>query len=179
MKLGKPTRFKGPREKRNTALTHQRDLVSQSWKKQAETMTQYPGRMIHLDNSEGFLEVSSHLLNPVKIFLDDERPCPEGWTLVKNCKEFFSLLDNVDTRYNVTQLSLDWYLGNTQDGVVVATQLAEKFFTDLYYLPNLQLINLHSSDREQAFRMKRILSEINDGRSDDHHITIQLRSSRG
>jgi hypothetical protein len=103
--------------------------------------------------------------NRVRIYLDDERPCPEGWILARTPKEFFDLLKG-DKEFldRVTHLSLDWYLGhNHRDGVQVTKELAELFFTGHYeekpFLPNLKAVGFHSSDREQAARMHIILNE--------------------
>ncbi len=46
----------------------------------------------------------------MRIFLDDERPCPEGWALVKTAGDAIYLLDTV----SVEEISLDHDLGDTE-----------------------------------------------------------------
>ena len=88
-----------------------------------------------------------------KIYLDDERPCPPGWVLVKNSTSLFNILDG-EHAAKVQLLSLDWYLGvGVYDGEKIATLLAERFRTDPQFLPSLQGIVFHSSDRTAARRM--------------------------
>lgn len=55
----------------------------------------------------------------MKLWVDDERPAPEGWTWVKTVDEATqALTDNV-----VTDLSLDYSLANWEDGAMVIAWL--------------------------------------------------------
>ncbi len=48
----------------------------------------------------------------MKVFLDDKRPCPEGWTLVRWPEEAIALLLTGE----VTEISLDHDLGDDDRG---------------------------------------------------------------
>lgn len=48
----------------------------------------------------------------MKVFLDDKRPCPEGWTLVRWPEEAIALLQTGE----VTDISLDHDLGDDDHG---------------------------------------------------------------
>lgn len=67
----------------------------------------------------------------VGIYLDDERACPEGWTLTRTAEEFYALLEpERNLLHRITHLSLDWYLGTgCKDGVAVCKNLAERFLS--------------------------------------------------
>lgn len=51
----------------------------------------------------------------MKLWVDDERPAPEGWTWVKTVDEATQAL----TDNEVTDLSLDYSLANWEDGAMV------------------------------------------------------------
>ena len=105
----------------------------------------------------------------VRIYLDDERALPEGWTLARSPKAFFEMVGgDRDVSDRVTHLSLDWYLGTgVTNGEAVATTLADRFRTDPGFLPRLRAIGFHSSDRDKAVAMVRILRDaIGDDRLD-------------
>lgn len=97
----------------------------------------------------------------VPVYLDDERKCPPGWTLVRSPKALFELLEGDKAIADrITHLSLDWYLGvGIMDGVAVAEWIAERFRADPGFLPKLDAIGLHSSDRDKAVAMFRILQD--------------------
>src|SRR5690606_32772286 len=46
----------------------------------------------------------------IRIFLDDERPCPPGWILCRNVIEFETALKHTP-KGKLRAVSLDWYLG--------------------------------------------------------------------
>ena len=48
----------------------------------------------------------------MKVYLDDNRPCPEGWTLVRWPEEAITLLKTGE----VTEISLDHDLGDDERG---------------------------------------------------------------
>lgn len=106
----------------------------------------------------------------VMLYLDDERPLPEGWTLARSPRAFFELVGgDRDVSDRITHLSLDWYLGSgVSDGLVVAGRIADRFHEDPGFLPRLKAIGLHSSDRDKAVEMHRILEDaIPDARKAD------------
>ena len=56
----------------------------------------------------------------MKLWVDDERPAPEGWTWVKTVDEATQAL----TDNEVTDLSLDYSLANWEDGAMVLAWLS-------------------------------------------------------
>lgn len=115
----------------------------------------------------------------VRIYLDDERPLPQGWTLARSPKAFFDMVGgDRDVSDRVTHLSLDWYLGTgVANGESVATTLADRFRSDAGFLPRLQAIGFHSSDRDKAIAMVHILrNAIGEERLDD--IDMRLGTPR-
>ena len=64
----------------------------------------------------------------MKIYLDDCRPCPEGWVLAKTAQDAIELLRARTT----THISLDHDLGPEEAGTGydVACWLEHMFFTD-------------------------------------------------
>lgn len=98
----------------------------------------------------------------VPIYLDDERKCPPGWVLVRNPKALFDLIEGDDAVADrITHLSLDWHLGTgIMNGEAIAEWLATRFRADPEgFLPKLEAIGLHSSDREKALAMFRTLQD--------------------
>lgn len=93
----------------------------------------------------------------IRIYLDDERKAPAGWTLVKSPKAFYDLIDNADLREQITHMSLDWHLGaGITNGEEVVKRLAV-MLEDAAYFPKLEIITLHSSDRKKAIAMAKTL----------------------
>jgi len=97
----------------------------------------------------------------VRIYLDDERPVPDGWTLAKSPAALMELLGGSrDVTDRVTHLSLDWYLGTgITNGEEIARRLAARFRDDPDYMPRLEAIGLHSSDRDKAIAMMQTLRD--------------------
>lgn len=50
----------------------------------------------------------------MKLYVDDERPCPEGWVLARSAVEAIGLLDPVFRGEPVEVVSLDHDLGDTE-----------------------------------------------------------------
>ena len=97
----------------------------------------------------------------VNIYLDDERPCPAGWTVVRSPGALYELIEGPrSVADRIVNLSLDWYLGaGMENGAKVAEWLAERFRADPAFLPKVEAIGLHSSDRKEAIGMFRILQD--------------------
>ena len=90
------------------------------------------------------------------MFLDDERPCPKGWTAVLTPAAFATVVEEHGDR--IECLALDWHLGaNLANGEAIAKGLARQVAADPHHLPSLSVVTLHSSDRERAISMLRIL----------------------
>jgi hypothetical protein len=174
MKFGKKTKFGGP----SAAFCSKKSAL-------------VGGRQIHYSPvRDSFAKAFNEPLDTleetndsqaIKIYLDDERPCPEGWTLARNIHEFNELLrKDEEFLSRITHVSLDWHLGfNQPDGNTVVNGLASMFY-DAYYddkvfLPNLKIIGFHSSDSDQARRMRTKIAEVFEGTMPDRLDTIRLR----
>lgn len=95
-----------------------------------------------------------------RIFLDDERICPPGWTLAKDVAAFKIALDLCPPEM-LAAVSLDWYLGA---GITSGEKAAEYLSAHLAATPdafdNLEFVTLHSSDRDKAREMARMIVEV-------------------
>lgn len=156
-----------------------RDVGKGSFRPYQRHVNVVPAGSLYVDQGTG--KAAERAANTVMVYLDDERPCPNGWTLAKTPKDFFDLLKRGDDYLDlVTHISLDWYLGSNQiDGVQVVTQFAEMFFDAHHegktFLPNLKGMGFHSSDREQAKRMWSIMNEVLEGTDPSRLDKIRLR----
>lgn len=103
----------------------------------------------------------------MKIYLDDERTPPAGWTLVRWPAEAIELLSSND----VTHLSLDHDLGevdlilkvgrpgNAFTGMEVLDWLEEQIFHGAWTKP-LPVITIHSANPVAQQRMNQALTKI-------------------
>jgi hypothetical protein len=91
----------------------------------------------------------------MKVYLDDERETPEGWTRTKTVEQTVRLLE---TR-TVEAISLDNDLGlNQLEGHNVLTWLeAEIYFDATFPLP---IITIHSANPTRVEHMQRALKSI-------------------
>src|SRR3546814_12196639 len=72
-----------------------------------------------------------------RIFLDDERGCPAGWTLAENVAEFKQILEACPPA-DLAAVSLDWHLGTgITPGDKAAEYLAEHLDASPDALANL------------------------------------------
>lgn len=95
----------------------------------------------------------------LRIFLDDERPCPRGWLLARSPKAFFDAVETAPAG-SVREIALDWYLGSgIADGIAVGHRLVELMRERPELFTGLETIYLHSSDRTKAIEMMRIVEE--------------------
>jgi len=103
----------------------------------------------------------------MKVYLDDERTPPEGWTLVRWPAEAIELL----SAHDVTHLSLDHDLGevdpslmvgrpgNAFTGMEVLDWLEEQIFNGAWTKP-LPVITIHSANPVAQQRMNQALINI-------------------
>lgn len=89
---------------------------------------------------------------PIKLWLDDCRPAPTGWTLATTVAEAIALLRTG----RVTHVSLDYHLTGREKGHQVATFIKEEAFAGR--LPRL-VWTTHTSDPDGAAHMREILSD--------------------
>lgn len=93
----------------------------------------------------------------MKVYLDDERPTPEGWTRTYTPQETIELLK---TR-RVTELSLDHDLGDDEGigtGYDVLLWLEEEMYNDMSFpAPD---IKVHSANPAASLRMNQAILSI-------------------
>ena len=88
----------------------------------------------------------------INIYLDDERPTPEGWLRANNVSECISLL--TEHRDNVEILSLDWYLGwDAPHGDEVLTWLEAQFEAG-YSIPKFIYVHTASAEHSRLMRFR-------------------------
>lgn len=94
---------------------------------------------------------------PLKVFLDDERPAPPGWTLVRWPAEVIALLETG----RVVALSLDHDLGDASDirsGYAVL-QWLERAVATRDFRPPAELA-VHSANVAARVRMEAAIAAI-------------------
>lgn len=95
-----------------------------------------------------------------RIFLDDERGCPPGWTLAENVAEFKTILEACPPA-NLAAVSLDWHLGTgITPGDKAAEYLADHLASQPNAFDNLEFITMHSTRRDKARPMARRIIEV-------------------
>ena len=75
----------------------------------------------------------------MKVFLDDIRPAPEDWKLVKTYEEAIETLASAE----VTEISLDHDLGTDKTGYDVITWIEEEVYYGRIPVP---MIHIHTSN---------------------------------
>jgi hypothetical protein len=88
----------------------------------------------------------------IKLWLDDCRPAPTGWTLAITVAEALALLRTG----RVTHASLDYHLTGREKGHEVATFIKDEAFAGR--LPRLAWTT-HTSDSQGAAYMREILAD--------------------
>lgn len=86
----------------------------------------------------------------MRVWLDDERPCPDGWVLCKTAAEAIALL----ATGNVMEISLDHDLGTKETGYNVALFIEQGAYDRT--LPRL-VWNLHTASPVGLARMQAAL----------------------
>lgn len=100
-------------------------------------------------------------MSPVRLFVDDERSAYHmGWTLARTPHEAIYPYFDLDSDYDIQALSLDWYMGNTLDGIAIAKEMINRVeLLDLPVFKNLSLVICHSSDREKAIQQAQLFEQ--------------------
>ncbi|QAY80242.1 cyclic-phosphate processing receiver domain-containing protein [Sphingosinicella sp. BN140058] len=95
----------------------------------------------------------------LRIFLDDDRACPPGWTLVKCVADFEDLLAACPPA-NLAGVALDWYLGHAVagDGHEAAAALIRHIEAAPAEFTALEAVYCHSSVPEEAAKMARAIA---------------------
>lgn len=91
----------------------------------------------------------------MRVFLDDKRPCPEGWVLVQTPEEAIELL----RQGQVSLISLDHDLGlpEPRNGYMVVKWIEEQVFLYNYKPPE---IRVHSANSVGVQNMLRGIESI-------------------
>ena len=91
----------------------------------------------------------------MKLYLDDTRPAPFGWELVKTARDAKQIL----LEHDVTDLSLDHDLGESENGTGydVIAWIEEKVATSNYDPPRLFI---HTANPSASIRMYAALDSI-------------------
>jgi hypothetical protein len=95
--------------------------------------------------------------NRIKVYLDDERPAPEGWVRVKTPASAIALLETG----MVSHLSLDHDLGDDENvgtGYDVVLWMEEQFFLN-HYLPP-ENITVHSANVSARVKMEQGIEKL-------------------
>jgi hypothetical protein len=90
---------------------------------------------------------------PVRIFLDDERPAPEGWTLAKYANELFRIVDRIPERVEAISFDQNLIPGDAK-GREIADLLWEEVASGEIVLPNLKQVGFHTDDHSAADAMQ-------------------------
>jgi len=96
----------------------------------------------------------------MKLYLDDVRTPPEGWTLVSNVKDMMFLTETEKP----THISLDHDLGDTDPdhtGYYFMLWLEREVFCGKYTKENFTVITFHTDNPVGRQNMKRSLENIN------------------
>lgn len=93
----------------------------------------------------------------MKIYLDDERPAPEGWLLVKTAAKMIDLLEK--EKVNIEEISLDHDLGESVNGTGydVLLWIEEQVAINGYKTPQ---INIHTANSSARIKMEHAVKKI-------------------
>lgn len=104
----------------------------------------------------------------MKLYVDDERPCPDGWILAKTYQEAIQIIFEPGC-FAITHLSLDHDLGTEKTGYDIACAIEAG--AHARHLPEIPFMTCHSANPVGKERInkalsnaKRIWKEINDTR---------------
>jgi hypothetical protein len=99
-------------------------------------------------------------LPPLRIFLDDERTPPKGWTLVRTVEEFTLALASADPQ-RLEAISIDWHLGkDVPDGNVALDRLIDLMMDEPGRWPSMDRVHFHSGDPDEAVAMARRFADF-------------------
>jgi hypothetical protein len=97
---------------------------------------------------------------PIRIFMDDEREAPKGWTLVRSIDLFTEALDAADPA-RLEAISLDWHLGqDAPNGNVALDRLIERMRAHPERFRALERVHFHSADPNEAVAMTRRFADF-------------------
>ncbi len=85
---------------------------------------------------------------PLRVYLDDERPTPVGWV---GCRWPHEVIDLLKTG-KVVELDLDWWLDDLHHTGMEVIEWLENAVRNEHFRP-LPMVRAHSSDREKRYEM--------------------------
>jgi hypothetical protein len=91
---------------------------------------------------------------PIKLYVDDEYPCPAGWVLARTFAEAIEHLE----RGNIESISLDHDLGEERTGYDIVCYIERLVHADAEYLP--PAIVVHSANPVGREAIKRARTAI-------------------
>lgn len=104
----------------------------------------------------------------MKLYLDDLRPCPEGWTPVKTAGEAISVLSSG----GIEEISLDHDLGEPEDAVGNGYQVV-CWIEEQAYAGNWQIVPkvilIHSANPVGMLKMKQAIEFIESLRNKENN----------
>jgi hypothetical protein len=93
---------------------------------------------------------------PLRIFLDDQRPAPEGWTLARHGGELLSITDRMPERVEAISFDHNLFPGDAKGGEI-AGYLWDEIEADPKRFALLSTVHLHSDDSSAIRDMRRDL----------------------
>lgn len=143
----------------------------------------FPGRAAYLAKTGQIANPSAPAApadGRLRIFLDDERPAPAGWTLVKSVHAFKELIEATDPS-TIREISLDWYLGTgCANGDAAAEYLGGVFAERANEFTDLMWVLCHSSDDRKAIEMAKTINQaIPEFTEDGPNIIVTVGRPKG
>lgn len=96
----------------------------------------------------------------MKLWIDDERPAPEGWTHARSAQEAMILL--TDMKNWPTHISFDHDLGPGLSGYDVACTVESMLYEEDLVIP---VLTVHSANPVGRARIQQVIRSINQGLS--------------
>lgn len=98
----------------------------------------------------------------MKLYIDDERPTPEGWVAAKTFREALITID--DHREEITHIAFDWMLDPQRpslNGVLLLQNLiAQHFYDEPIFTHPRENYTCHSSDSSMRDKMNAMLDDV-------------------
>jgi len=91
----------------------------------------------------------------IKLYVDDERPCPDGWVLART---YVAAIAHIDGR-RVGVISLDHDLGEDKTGYDIVCYIERMVHDDSGYHP--PIMRVHSANPVGRANIERVIVAIN------------------
>jgi len=90
----------------------------------------------------------------IKLYVDDERPCPDGWVLARTYAEAIKLIHG----RGVAEISLDHDLGEDKTGYSLACAIETMAYEDDSYAP--PTIHVHTANPVGRQNIEHVIAAI-------------------